>query len=71
MKPGWVWHRFRERTGRSPMARMVLPSVQPSEPEKMEAFRTLARIGAGAGYPANWAGRTFAECFGYDPGNAW
>src|SRR5690606_35386828 len=67
MKPGWIWHRFRERFHRRPPAGCRLPTEIATPREKQAALEELRRIANQRGYHPRWALHRFREKFGHGP----
>jgi superfamily II DNA or RNA helicase len=67
MKPGWVWHQFRERFGRKPPKGCKAPYELASEDEKHEALRKLHEERKIRGFKVGWVAYRFTERFGHGP----
>jgi len=67
MKPGVIWHRFRERFGVKPPPGCKLPREIATDEEKAVAFAELRIEARERGYRPGWAVYRFRERFGHDP----
>ena len=70
MKPGWVWHKFRERFGRKPPPGCKAPTEIATPEEKAKALDELRRKQQENGYKPGWVTYRFRERFGHMPGHA-
>lgn len=68
MKPGWVWHQFRERYGRKPPVGCTLPPEIAAPAQKAEALHELREQCRQRGYKPGWVVHRFRDRFGHLPG---
>ena len=68
IKPGFIFHRFRERFGRKPPKGCTLPPEIATEAEKRAAIRELYATAKSRGYKPGWAIHRFESRFGHRPG---
>lgn len=67
MKPGWVWHQFRERFHRRPPTGCRLPAEIATPERKREALSEMIATARERGYRPGWAVHRFRERFGHGP----
>jgi superfamily II DNA or RNA helicase len=68
MKPGWVYHKFRERFGRKPPPGCRSPTEIATDDEKEKALAELRQKQREKAYKSAWVVHRFRERFGHLPG---
>ena len=68
-KPGWSFHRFRERFGSSPvvLAGNLLDTAHATMDEKRAMYQKFYQLALDRGYAGGWAAHRYREAFGVWP----